>query len=385
MPDAVATGEVLLGLAAAHVVYTYVVYPWITSLLPARPPRREGGRTPRLVSIVIAAREPGTAIANKVRQLLETVTTDCEIVVVLDGPDPAAGAALAELAHDRLTVRALESPRGKAVALNCAVAIARGDVLVFTDVRQRVAPGAIECLVAELASPDMGAVSGSLVIPATDDSDSLYQRYWRFERRLRICEAAWDSAVGVSGALYALKHELWSPLPPGLLLDDVWVPFQVVRAGKRVGFAALAVATDVRPGSDATEVARKVRTLTGNYQLIAWMPWLLHPGKNRLWWQFVSHKVLRLLTPLAVACGVAGVLLVLGPWAGVAGIAGVALTWIVRPKRATTAPAGGPWRIARSGIALLAALVVAALNAARGRWDVWTDPPRPTLVDPQEP
>jgi hypothetical protein len=313
------------------------------------------------------------------------VTVDCEIVTVLDGRDPGAATALAALADDRIKIRELEQPVGKAVALNLAVATAQGDVLVFTDVRQRIAPGAVECLLADLASPDVGAVSGSLTIPPTDGSEGLYQRYWRFERWLRMREAAWDSAVGVSGALYALKRELWSPLPPGLLLDDVWVPFQVVRAGKRVGFAAGAVATDVGSGSDATEVARKVRTLTGNYQLIAWMPWLLHPGKNRLWWQFVSHKVLRLLTPFAACCCIAGVLLVFGPWAGVVGMAAAALPCVVRPARMTAVPGGGLLHIARSGLALLTALVVAAWNAARGRWDVWTDPPRPPFADPQEP
>jgi hypothetical protein len=377
-----AAGGLLVGLGALHCAYTYVAYPWIVSLLPARPTQPQAGPAPRLVSIVIAAREPGGAVADKVSELLRTVSLDYEVVVVLDGLDPAAVAALTALADDRVKVRALERPQGKAAALNWAVAMARGDVLVFTDVRQRVAQGAVEHLVAELASPDVGVVSGSLAISPSGGSDSLYERYWRFERWLRIREAAWDSAVGVSGALYALKRELWSPLPPGLLLDDLWVPLQAVRAGKRVGFAPLAVATDVRSGSDATELARKVRTLTGNYQLIAWMPWVLHPGKNRVWWQFISHKVLRLLTPLAVCCVLGGLLLVLGPWAGVVGVAGVALPWLVRPVWASAVPGGGLLRIARSGVVLLAALVVAALNAARGRWDVWSDPARPTFADP---
>ncbi|HXL52472.1 MAG TPA: glycosyltransferase [Gemmatimonadales bacterium] len=378
MTDAAATGGLLVGLGALHCAYTYVAYPWIVSLLPARPPRPGVGPAPRLVSILIAAREPGAAVAAKVGELLGTVSLACEVVVVLDGPDPAALAALAELADDRITVRALERSQGKAAALNCAVALARGDVLVFTDVRQRVAEGAVEHLLAHLASPDVGVVSGSLTISSSGGSAGVYDRYWRFERQLRMREAAWDSAVGVSGALYALKRELWSPLPPGLLLDDVWVPLQVVRAGKRVGFARLAVATDVRSGSDATELARKVRTLTGNYQLIAWMPWVLHPGKNRLWWQFVSHKVLRLLTPLAVCCFVGGLLLTFGPWVVVAGTAGVTLPWMIRP---TSVPGGGLVRVARSGAALLVALVVAAFNAARGRWDVWRDPARPTFAD----
>ena len=122
-----------------------------------------------------------------------------------------------------------------------ARAYSAGDTLVFTDVRQDVAAGAVERLVEDLDSPDVGAVSGSLAISTAADSEGLYERYWRFERWLRMREAAWDSTVGVSGALYALKRELWRPLPQGLLLDDVWVPFQVVGAGKCVAFAPRAV------------------------------------------------------------------------------------------------------------------------------------------------
>src|SRR5690348_5804783 len=96
MTGAETTGAVLLGLGVTHFVYTYVAYPLIVSLLPARSSQGPSG-TPRLVSIVIAARRPGRAIAQKVGQLLRTVTTRCEFVAVLDGPDPVAAAALAEL------------------------------------------------------------------------------------------------------------------------------------------------------------------------------------------------------------------------------------------------------------------------------------------------
>jgi GT2 family glycosyltransferase len=378
-------GAVLVGLGAVHLLYTYVVYPWVVSLLPARAPR-PGTARPRLVSVVIAARAGGHGIVDKVGNLLQTIRLPCEIIVVLDGPDPDAMTDLAALNDPRVKVEFLREGRGKAMALNRAVAMAQGDVLTFTDVRQQVAPNAVEELAAALASPDVGAVSGSLTMPSAPGSEGLYERYWRFERRLRAHEAAWDSAVGVSGALYAVKRELWRPLPDGLLLDDVWVPFQVVFAGKRVGFAPTAVATDVRSHSDAVELARKVRTLTGNYQLIAWMPWLLHPRKNRIWWQFMSHKVLRLVTPLAVCGVVAGGLLLLGRWGGVLGVLGalgLLLVWAARPARAGAAGVGVLGSV-RSGLALFAALVMAALNASRGRWDVWTDPKRPPLVSPRQ-
>src|SRR5258708_23780586 len=102
MTAAAATGGLLVGRGALHCAYTYVAYPWIVSLLPARPPRPGAGPAPRLVSILIAAREPGAAVAAKVGELLGTVSLACEVVVVLGGPDPAALAPLAQRARDPL-------------------------------------------------------------------------------------------------------------------------------------------------------------------------------------------------------------------------------------------------------------------------------------------
>ena len=373
-----AVGVVLLATGLGHLLYAYIGYPWIVSLLPERPPRPAPSVAPRLISVVIAARARGKGVAHKVKSLLRTIRLPSEIVVVLDGPDAAVSSEVAELTalrDRRVKVAMLPERRGKAAALNHAVALATGDVLVFTDVRQEVAPGAVERLAARLASPDIGAVSGSLAIAVGARPEGLYERYWRFERWLRSREAAWDSSVGVTGALYALKRELWRALPHGLLLDDVWVPFQVVRAGFRVAFDALAITTDVASPSDATELARKIRTLTGNYQLIAWMPSLLVPWKNRIWWQFVSHKILRLLTPLAVLGVVAGAVLVSGHAVGlVAPLAALGLGLsVVRSAKTGEAPGRGVLGTVRSALALFAALIMAAINAARGRWDVWTD------------
>ena len=46
-------------------------------------------------------------------------------------------------------------------------------------------------------------------------------------------------AVGVSGALYAMRRSLFQPIPPGTVLDDVLVPMRVAAQGKRVVFGEL--------------------------------------------------------------------------------------------------------------------------------------------------
>jgi hypothetical protein len=91
-------------------------------------------------------------------------------------------------------------------------------------------------------------------------------------------------------------------VPPEILLDDVYIPMRVVRAGKRVVLERRARAWDLADQGTRKEFARKVRTLSGNYQLFQFEPWLLS-GKNPIRMEFVSHKLLRLVVPFALlAC-----------------------------------------------------------------------------------
>ena len=92
--------------------------------------------------------------------------------------------------------------------------------------------------------------------------------------------------------------ELFTEIPLGTILDDVFVPMNVVRSGARVVFEPLAIARDRIFNEKGKEFTRKVRTLTGNYQLLSLAPWLLST-KNPLLFRFLSHKILRLVVPLA--------------------------------------------------------------------------------------
>ena len=52
--------------------------------------------------------------------------------------------------------------------------------------------------------------------------------------------------------------------------------------------------------SAAVEERRKVRTLAGNYQILALEPLLLLPFRNPVWLQYASHKLGRLFVPWAL-------------------------------------------------------------------------------------
>jgi hypothetical protein len=106
--------------------------------------------------------------------------------------------------------------------------------------------------------------------------------------------------VGATGALYAIRRHLFKELPRGTLLDDVYTPLQIVLEGYRVLFQPEARVYDEEADVGA-EFSRKARTLAGNFQLLEQLPAILNPVRNRVFLQYVSHKLLRLVCPYALA------------------------------------------------------------------------------------
>ena len=204
--------------------------------------------------------------------------------------------------YSRRRVRILELPKntGKAEALTCASDIARGDVIVFADARQHWAPDALENLLKNFIDPAVGGVSGDLIIESGPGLLSGVGRYWQYEKWIRRNESLIHSSAGVTGAISAVRRELFCPIPKRTVLDDVYWPMQVVLQGYRVIHDESALAYDRLPEKASDEFRRKVRTLTGNFQLLTLLPALLLPWRNPIWFQFVSHKVMRLIVPWAL-------------------------------------------------------------------------------------
>jgi biofilm PGA synthesis N-glycosyltransferase PgaC len=192
--------------------------------------------------------------------------------------------------------------------------------------------------------------------------------------------------VGVLGAFYALRREHFSPVPPETILDDMIVPMRIVRAGRRVVFDERAVVYDEALTDAARERGRKVRTLAGNFQLLAGHPWLLAPWRNPIALQFYSHKVMRLLGPVALACAFAanialldeGALFVVAFAAQCAGY-GLAVLGAVSPRAARLLPVRLPMAFA----SLNAFVVLGLVEYLRNRdIHLWKNP-HPRGEDPR--
>jgi len=365
-------------LCAGGIVLVWIVYPLFIGFLAAR--RRHLGRTASgkeslpSVSVIIATRDDPETVRARVADCL-SAGCDVECLEVIVGIDARTGHPIPDDLVGRRAVRLVrgDEPGGKAATINAAVRSAQHELLVFTDAHQRFEPGAIARLAAAFEDARVGAASGRLELSGRA-SRSPVGRYWSYERWLRRCEATINSCVGATGAIWAMRRSLWSPLPASLILDDVYTPMRVVLAGRRVAFVDDARATDLRNPERSHEYRRKVRTLTGVLQMCCWLPELLVPTRNPIWLQFMFHKLLRLLTPYwcigLAACASVMLLhwLELRPVALGLPVFGLAAVTAARKvKIARLLASGVVWVVM-----LQAALVMATVNGLRRRWDVWT-------------
>ena len=296
---------ILFWAALLQIVYTYVGYPLIIALfqkltfrtvnkLPIHPS----------VSVVIAVHNGESTIGSRLQNLLEQeyAHDQLEIIVVSDGSSDRTVACAGACASEQVSVYSLEKNDGKAVALNYGVNVAKGEIIVFTDARQKFRTDAIKNIVTNFADEAVGCVSGELHFledPASKIEAEM-GAYWRYEKFIRRSESASGSVVGATGCIYAIRRELYQSLPTGTILDDVLTPMNIARQGKRVLFEGQAVAYDIISKNAAQEWRRKVRTLAGNWQILSLAPWIMLPGTNPLWWRYLSHKLLRLLVPFAM-------------------------------------------------------------------------------------
>lgn len=365
-------------IAALLVGYSYIGYPawlWLRRRWSPRPVRR-GCATPS-VSAVMVVRNEEAVIAQKLENLLtlDYPQDQLDVVVVSDGSSDRTPAILGNYAHHpRVRILLKPESQGKAAGLNDAIKLATGEVLLFTDARQPVESGALRLLIENFADPEVGAASGELMLgdPANGETGLGMGLYWQIEKEIRELESASGSVVGATGAIYCARRGLVVPLPEGTILDDVLLPMRIVRQGYRVVFDSRARAWDSPYLGKGREFPRKVRTLSGNYQLLQLAPWLLS-SQNAIRFEFVSHKLSRLASPFALLALLVASIFLPEPFYRVALLAQLAfyalsLAALAGVKIGPLSRIADP---ARTFVILNSAALVAFINFVTGRKAIW--------------
>lgn len=290
---------------AALAFYAYVGYPiliWILARAFGRrvvPPAAGNGDLPT-VSLILAAYNEEAVIEDRLRNALamDYPAGKLEVVVGSDGSTDGTAGIVRRFADRGVRLLDYARNRGKASVLNSAVAEARGQIILMSDANTHIDPAAARRLVRWFRDPRVGAVVGRLVLsdPVTGrNADGLY---WKYETFLKRCEGRLGALLGANGAIYAIRRDLYTPIPPETIVDDFVIPLVAkLRTGCSIIYDCTAVALEETPSDVGSEFHRRSRIGAGGFQSLGMLWRLLNPRRGWVAFTFLSHKILRWLCP----------------------------------------------------------------------------------------
>jgi poly-beta-1,6-N-acetyl-D-glucosamine synthase len=232
--------------------------------------------------------------------------------------------------------------RGKIANLNEVLPRCAEEILVLSDANVMYRPDALRNLIEPFQDPEVGCVSGKVIL--TDNAPTLdkpTENYYSLEWFLQAGASSMYSMVGADGAMYALRRELFRPCPPDTLIEDLVIPMAVIRQGKRVVHEPGAVGWERGPSSLREEFRRKVRIAAGAAQgLLRGNTWPPLSAPLSFWFVFVSHKLLRWLSPvvgaaIVICCVIAHARVILASLGAACTLAACELVWRSRSRLLT--------------------------------------------------
>lgn len=290
----------LFWVALLLLEWSYFGYPmlmWAWSKLAGRRIRKDQGYVP-MITLLIPAYNEADVIGRKLHNslALDYPRDRLEIIVVDDGSTDRTAAIVREFPQ----VRLIQQPErgGKPAGLNRGFSVARGEIVVLSDASPDYEFNALRQLVRSFADPQVGVVVGDLLLW---DAESAVAKpaglYWRYESAIRRWESKVGSTVAVHGNMFAIRRDLYRPLPLDQVNDEFSIAMNVIAQGYRVVYEPEAVSYDDASATMRDEFHRRARINAGRYQALFNTGYLLHLD-DRTRFQLFSHKLLRALSPV---------------------------------------------------------------------------------------
>lgn len=301
---------VLFWVAWIFILYTYCLFPVLLAAYarifgrqPASPQDRVPECLPRVAMVVAAYNEKLVMPAK----LANTCALDYpkdrfQLLVGCDGSADGTGELLE--ASELPWLRCFRFPvrRGKISVLNDLVAHTNADIIVMSDANTMFAPDAVRTMVRHFQNPKVGCVSGELLLEQ-DGGVSGEGLYWRYEGWIKRSESRLGFLIGCNGGIFALRKELYEPLPSSTVVEDFVLTLRVLEMGREVRFEPDARGIEPPAPTARAEMVRKIRIGAGGFQALGLTSALLHPRYGRIAFAFWGHKLLRWFVPFFLLIG----------------------------------------------------------------------------------
>jgi cellulose synthase/poly-beta-1,6-N-acetylglucosamine synthase-like glycosyltransferase len=285
----------------------FVIYPPVMRFLARTrmiPWRFDDAYLPS-VTMVVAAHNEEEVIEAKIRNFLAIDYPPDRLFLWIgsDGSTDGTNEILSRLA-DGTRIRYITTERlGKPQVINEVMRRVNSEATVYSDANTMYHPYSIRKMVRHFADASIGGVCGHLMMIPVEGSIAGESeiRYWSMENKLKNWEGRFQSTLGATGGIYAIRTRLFVDHPDTLAADDLLLPMRIVAQGYRCVFEPEALAEEGSALDVRTEFQRKIRVANTSMRVVPFLRPVFHRFPPRVRWMFRFHKYLRWVSPVFLA------------------------------------------------------------------------------------
>lgn len=297
----------VLGFFAAYPIVTSIMW-MVTALIfrwrwedAAPPDAAQPDSSLPFVSVLVPAHNEAAVIARSVQAMLKLDYPSFEVIVIDDGSTDDTLAALAPLmADERLRVVHKASNEGKAMALNDALPLARGEILMGLDADAEPDPMMLRFIVPHFDSPRVAAVTGN---PRVRNTDTFLSRLQAVEfssiiSLLRRAQRVWGRIVTVSGVVAAMRRSAVYDVggySPDMPTEDIELTWKLQKRHYDVRYEPRAVCWMTVPQSWRGLWRQRLRWARGLAQVLQRHADVMVTWKSRRLWPVYVESSLSIL------------------------------------------------------------------------------------------
>jgi len=300
---------ILFFLSVYAMVHTYVVYPCLLYVFSKNGKNKtENLYTPNDalpdIAVICAAYNEERVIEEKIKSVFANNYPKEKISFYI-GTDACSDNTVPiikrlQTKYPLLKLVEFTERSGKINILNKLCALAQADVFVMTDANVYFKEDTFFELVKHFKNEDVKLVCGNIVKRALNKETVTKNelQYLNFENFLKSAESKlWQIVIGAEGGCYALRRDSYLDIPPHFIADDFFITCHVLNTDGKILFEESAVVHEDASAETKGEFRRKARIATGNFQNLAYFKNLLRNPFSKIGFAYISHKVLRWLTP----------------------------------------------------------------------------------------
>lgn len=295
--------QIIFWLSTAAIFYTFIGYPifvYLVSLI--FPLRIKKSSFDSSVTILITAYNEDKDIREKLENTLaiDFPPEKLEIIVASDGSTDRTDEIVREFEDRGVRLYRQEGRAGKTVTQNNAVAIAKGDIILFSDATAMYQPDVLKKILPNFNDESVGCVAGKLIY--VDSSKSGVGKgaksYWNYETFLKENESRACSLIGASGCLYAVRRSAYKPMYPEAC-SDFLIASILYEQDLRTVYEPEAICVEQTNRRTDKEMTMRVRVISQTFTDLWRYRKMMNPFRSGFFAvELVSHKLFRYSVPI---------------------------------------------------------------------------------------